>query len=268
MLQAGLGCDFNDLLAAVKNRDLMARVLLADFIVVPIIGVLTTRLFALEDFVAAGIILMAISPGVPFLPLLAGAKNGGNQGLATALAGLLPAISIITVPITAPLVLPVNATAHIVLARFIFNLVLLQLLPLAIGLYLRNRAPKAAPRLIRVCMIVAAAALLVLVIYIAPKMGSAFVAIWGSRGLMAILLVVVLSAVTGWLLGGKDVHYRNTSTLSTIMRNFGLALLVAGQSFQGTSATASVLTYFVIQFIVANALAQVLKRRVAQQPAT
>jgi predicted Na+-dependent transporter len=262
MLQAGLGCDLNDLMTALKKRNLMIRVFLAEFIVVPIIGVIVVRLFALDDFVAAGLLLMAIAPGVPFLPMLAGAKNGGNQGLATGLAVLLPAVSIITVPITAPLVLPVNATAHIVLARFIFNLLLLQLLPLAIGLFIRARWPSDAPALIKAFMTIAALTILVLLFGIVPKMGTAFADVYGSRGLMATLAIVVLSAVTGWLFGGSNAPYRNTLTLSTIMRNFGLALLVTGQNFQGTVASEVVITYFVIQFVVANILAVFLKRTV------
>ncbi len=46
-----------------------------------------------------------------------------------------------------------------------------------------------------------------------------------------------------------------------VSRNFGLALLVTGQNFVGTIASPTVLTYFVIQLIVANLLAQVLKRQ-------
>jgi predicted Na+-dependent transporter len=45
------------------------------------------------------------------------------------------------------------------------------------------------------------------------------------------------------------------------MRNFGLALLIAGQNFEGTVVSAAVLTYFVIQFVLANVLGTVLKRR-------
>lgn len=265
MLQAGLGCDYKELLAALRNTSCMVRVFLANFIVVPIIGVIAVRVFALDDFVATGIVLMAISPGVPFLPLLAGSKNGGNEGLATALSVLLPAISIITVPLTIPLVLSADAVAHIALGSFITNLLLLQLLPLAIGLLLRERMATVAATLHKVAGVVWIVALIVLCFGLVPKMGAAFAAVYGSRGLMATLVLVVLSAATGWLFGGSEATYRNTMTLSTIMRNFSLGLLIAGQNFEGTVVSEVVLTYFVIQFVVANLLGQVLKRR--QSPA-
>lgn len=261
MLQAGLGCDYRDLLTALRNASCMTRVFLANFIVVPIIGVIAVRVFALDDFVATGIVLMAIAPGVPFLPLLAGAKNGGNEGLATALSVLLPAISIITVPLTIPLVLPVEAQSHIALGSFITNLLLLQLLPLVVGLALRERMATVAATLHKAAGIVWIVALIVICFGLVPKMGAAFAAVYGSRGLMATLVLVVLSAATGWLFGGNEPTYRNTMTLSTIMRNFSLGLLVAGQSFPDTVVSEVVVTYFVIQFVVANLLGQVLKRQ-------
>jgi predicted Na+-dependent transporter len=95
-------------------------------------------------------------------------------------------------------------------------------------------------------------------------MGKAFTEVFGTRGLMATLLIVILSGFAGWALGGKTPEYRRTITISTIMRNFGLALLIAGQNFEGTVVSAAVLAYFVIQFIVANVLGTVLKRRDAK----
>jgi bile acid:Na+ symporter, BASS family len=267
MFIAGLQCDYRDLLTALSGRARMARILVANFIVVPILAVIVVRLFALDDFVATGILLMAIAPGVPFLPMIAGAKKGGSAGLATGLAVVLPAISVVTVLITAPLVLPVEATARIRFAPFIINLVLLQLLPVIIGLWLRERVARLAPTLIKVASVVLIVAGLAVLYFIVPRMGHAFVVVYGTRALMATLAVVILSGVAGWAFGGTTPEYRRTITIATIMRNFGLALLIAGQNFEGTIVSAVVLAYFVIQFVLANVLGTVLKRRDAAAPA-
>jgi BASS family bile acid:Na+ symporter len=201
---------------------------------------------------------------VPFLPMIAGAKKGGSAGLATGLAVVLPALSIVTVPITIPFILPAGAAEHIRFAPFIINLVLLQLLPLCIGLAIRARLAKATPMLRKVVIGVLAVAGLAVLYFVVPAMGKAFTEVFGTRGLMATLLIVILSGFAGWVLGGKTPEYRRTITISTIMRNFGLALLIAGQNFEGTVVSAAVLAYFVIQFIVANVLGTVLKRRDAK----
>jgi BASS family bile acid:Na+ symporter len=264
MLLAGLMCDYHELIEAFRGGFRVGRILVANFIVVPLLAVIVVRLFALDDFVATGILLMAIAPGVPFLPMIAGAKKGGSAGLATGLAVVLPALSIVTVPITIPFILPAGAAEHIRFAPFIINLVLLQLLPLCIGLAIRARLAKATPMLRKVVIGVLAVAGLAVLYFVVPAMGKAFTEVFGTRGLMATLLIVILSGFAGWALGGKTPEYRRTITISTIMRNFGLALLIAGQNFEGTVVSAAVLAYFVIQFIVANVLGTVLKRRDAK----
>ena len=264
MLLAGLMCDYHELIEAFRGGFRVGRILVANFIVVPLLAVIVVRLFALDDFVATGILLMAIAPGVPFLPMIAGAKKGGSAGLATGLAVVLPALSIVTVPITIPFILPAGAAEHIRFAPFIINLVLLQLLPLCIGLAIRARLAKATPMLRKVVIGVLAVAGLAVLYFVVPAMGKAFTEVFGTRGLMATLLIVILSGFAGWALGGKTPEYRRTITISTIMRNFGLALLIAGQNFEGTVVSAAVLAYFVIQFIVANVLGTALKRRDAK----
>lgn len=261
MLLAGLQCDYHDLLAALRGGWRMGRVLIANFVVVPVLAVIVVRLFVLDDFVATGILLMAIAPGVPFLPMIAGAKKGGSAGLAAGLAVVLPAISIVTVPITAPLVLPANAAAHITFAPFIVNLVLIQLLPLCIGLLIRARRTSATATIEKVVTAVLIVAGVAVLFFVVPMMGHAFLVVFGTRALMATLLLVILCGITGWAFGGNTAEYRRTITISTIMRNFGLALLIAGQNFEGTIVSAVVLAYFVIQFVLANVLGTLLKRR-------
>ncbi|MGA7571942.1 MAG: hypothetical protein WBG27_05950 [Candidatus Aquilonibacter sp.] len=264
MLLAGLQCDFAELREAFQSPMRLLRIFAANFVVVPILGVIVVRLFQLDTYVATGILLMAISPGVPFLPLIAGTKKGGSAGLATGLAVILPAVSIITVPITAPLVLPADAQAHITFASFIVSLLLFQLLPLVVGLFIRARSDKVAPMLTKLVVAVLVVAGIAVLFFLVPQMGKAFAAVYGSRGLMASLLIIVLCAFVGWLLGGKTAEYRVTLSISTIMRNVGLATLIATENFHDTVAGAVVLAYFVMQFIFANLIGMYYKRREAK----
>ena len=260
MFHAGLQCDYRELISALQSRGRMARIFLANFIIVPLLAVILVRVFALDDFLATGILLMAIAPGVPFLSMTAGAKKGGSAGLATALAVLLPAFSVITVPITAPLVLPANAGAHIALASFIINILVIQLLPLCIGLWLRAKAPGRAPAIEKIAMGIIVVTFVGLLIFLVPAVGHAFAVVFGTRALMATLSIVILSGLAGFALGGNTVEYRRTIAIATIMRNLGLALLIAGQNFEGTIVGAVVLSYFVVQFLVANIVGMVMKR--------
>ncbi len=115
MLQTGLQVDRANLMTALKDWSLLSRAFLANFILIPIFGVIIVRLFHLSDDIATGILLMAIAPGVPFAVRSAGRKSGGSLSFALCLAFFMPAISIITVPITASLVFPAGSHVHITL---------------------------------------------------------------------------------------------------------------------------------------------------------
>lgn len=247
---AGLQINRAHLLAVLKEYRLLGRALLANFIVVPVLGVLAVRLFHVNEYVATGILLMAIAPGVPFVILSGGRKKGGSLGFAASLAFLLPAISIVTLPITARLVLPSNEQAHVPVMNVLVSLLLFQLLPLVLGAVVAERSPAAAVKLTRPVDLVFLASVLVLFGILGPRLIRDIGSVFGSNGILATLLIVVLSVATGWLLGGPQEEYRRTLGIGTALRNVGLAVLVATQSFPGTQAPAAVLTYLVVQLVV------------------
>jgi BASS family bile acid:Na+ symporter len=250
MLQIGLQVNVEQLLAALKNYRLLARAFVANFLLVPLFGVALVRVIHLDPMVAVGVLLMAIAPGVPFLPKTAGHARGGSLGFALCLAFLMPALSTITVPLTARIVLPTGAETHVPLASFIVNLVVFQLVPLLFGLLIAQRAPALAEKLVRPLLVVFVLCILVVLIAVSPVIGRSFATVTGSRGLITALALVLLSIAAGWVLGGPDASYRRTLSISTAMRNVGLASLVATVNFPGTAAAAAAMCYFIIQLIV------------------
>lgn len=257
MLHTGLQVNREHLQAVLKNYGLLGRAFLANFILVPIYGVLIARAFHLNPVVATGVLLMAISPGVPFVVLSGGRKKGGSLGLAVSLAFLMPAISIITVPITAHFVLPGSQieSRSIIASLFVF-----QLVPLLLGMFVNDRAPQAASRLQRPVGLVVLVAIILILALLAPKIVSSIGSVYGSLRILAILVIVLLSAVTGWLLAIDHPQYRRTLAVGTTLRNIGLAAVIATTTFAGTEVAAAVLTYFVIQFIVALLIGAVFTR--------
>ena len=260
MLAAGLLCNREHLRKALKNYGLLLRALLANFIIVPIIGVLAVRLFQLNDEIATGVLLMAIAPGVPFVVAAGGPKKGGSLGLAIVLAFLMPAISVITVPITAQLVLPATAAGRIPFGQFLTTLVLFQLVPLLIGIFVNDRAPELAARLVRLFAVIAVVALVMVLALLAPAIAKALASVYGSRGMLTELVIVVLSAITGWSLGRPEPEYSRTLSIATALRNIGLCSLIATSAFADTLVPAAVMTYLLVQVIVCAIIGAFFKR--------
>jgi predicted Na+-dependent transporter len=256
MLSAGLEINREHLMAALRNYGLLGRALLANFVLVPLFGVLLVRVFHLETYIALGFLLMAIAPGVPFLVRAAGRKPGGSLGFAAELAFIMPALSIVTIPLTARLIFSTgvivrpDAAAPIPYAQIALTLVLFQLVPLLIGLLISDRAPALAAKLRRPLFFAFVIAVIALFALIGPDLIKAVAAVYGSRGMLAMLVLVLLSVGAGWLLGGPEAEYRRTLSIATALRNIGTCAVVATAAFPKTLVAPTVLTYFIIQFLI------------------
>jgi BASS family bile acid:Na+ symporter len=263
---AGLQVNREHLVVILKHGGLLVRALAANFVIVPIFGVLIAKLFRLPPQIATGFLLMAIAPGVPFI-LLGVRKKGGSLGLAVALALFLPLISLATVPLTAALVLPPGAEARLPFARFVVTLLLFQVVPLLAGMAITGRAPAVAAKLGRPVQLVLVVAVLALVALLVPDLVRSVATVYGSGGMLAMLCLVVLSLITGWLLGGPARETRRILGNGTALRNIGLCLLIATTNFAGSAVPATVLTYLLIQFVVTGIVGVYFKRTAQSVPA-
>ena len=245
---AGLQVDRERLAAAFKNVNLLVWALIANFIIIPALGVLLAKLFRLPPFIATGFLLMAIAPGVP-LVLASVRKRGGSLGFAVALELLLPLLSIITVPLTAALVLPA-AAGKIPVGQFVKTLVLFQLAPLLIGIVLGYRVPTLAQKLARPLQLVFFIAAIALIAIVFPKLVVSVATVYGSHGMLAMLCLVLLSLTIGWAFGGPARENRRVLAIGSTLRNIGLCALIATTSFRGEiQVIAAVMCYFIVQFI-------------------
>lgn len=254
MLHTGLQVNVANLRAVLRNYGLLGRAFLANFVLVPLVAVLLVRALRLDDPIAGGILLMAIAPGVPFVTISGGRQRGGSLGFAVTLRFLLPLVSILTVPLTAPLVLPAHEAANVPLFNTIMDLIVLQLIPLVVGVVIAERASAVASKLIRPLNILLIALIATVFIFALPRIAHDIVTVHGSRGLLTALLVIFASAAIGWLLGGPELSYRHTLSIGTLLRNFGLAGVLANSIYANTPAGAMALSYFIIQLLVGTAL--------------
>lgn len=250
---AGLQVDREHLKEIFTHVGLLARALLANIVIVPLIAVIVASALRLNPYVATGILLMAISPTMPFV--LAGVKKkGGSLSLAIALTALMPLVSIVTVPITAEWILPVQAKAELSLGHFVRTLVLFQLLPILAGIAVTGILRRRIPQMERALSLIFFVAILALLIVLAPRIGHAVSIIFGSLGIIAVICIIALSAATGWLLGGPETEERRTLSIGTILRNIALVSSVATTSFREPEIIAAALTYFVFQVIASVSL--------------
>jgi BASS family bile acid:Na+ symporter len=259
MLWSGLLSSFSDIRGVLRDYAFLGRAIVLSVIVVPLLAVLFSRLLSVPGEIETGIILMAVSGGVPFLPLSVRKAQGEHQA-AVGLVFVLATISVITAPITMKLIAPTTVTATLPVGKFFLTLVVFQLVPLLIGLFIAGAWPAFAGGLKRVAAVICAICLVGFFVVIAVPIGQSFAKLFGSHGLLAILLVVVAALAAGWFAGGSDPGRRVVISMATGIRNPGLALLIASTSFAGTIVVPTVMVYLIIQMIAAGVAGTVFQR--------
>jgi bile acid:Na+ symporter, BASS family len=249
MLGAGLQVDWEKLKGTARSYGLLARALLANFILVPLFAWLLVTGLHVEGDVSIGILLMAMAPGVPFLVNSAGRKQGGSLSFALEIAFLFSALSILTIPLTAELLLPADALAAVPAQKFLTTLVLFQLVPLVAGALLAPRLEASlVARSVKALHWIFLVATIVLIVLIFPKVVSSIASVYGLGHLLEIAAVGLFSAVAGWFLGGPERTYRRTLSIATLMRNIGLCALIGESSFADTLVVPTVIAYTLITF--------------------
>jgi bile acid:Na+ symporter, BASS family len=266
MFGAGLQVDRAHLVATLRNYGLLARALLANFVLVPFVAVVLVRALHVDAGFAIGIVLMAMAPGVPFLANSAGRDGGGSLSFALTIAFCFAALSVVTIPITIALVLPNSDVAHVPVTKFLTTLVVFQLAPLLAGALIGPRlAAPVMEKLAKISHWIFLAAALGFLVLIFPLLVQSVSRVYGFGHLWIIVAVCVFSILAGWLLGGPDERYRRTLSIATLIRNVGLCLLIGtDKAFTGTLVVPTIFSYVLISFALSVPVRVMFKRTKAR----
>src|SRR5262249_5050352 len=143
MLGMGLRVKLGEVVASARNPGQVTLGLLANFVLVPAATLLLLHLFGVDPIISVGFLIAAICPGAPFGPPFVAIAKGdvpfaiGQMVILAALSAILsPALLGLMLPRIAP-----QSDLHIDYLAIAENLVVAQLLPLAVGLGVARRAP-------------------------------------------------------------------------------------------------------------------------------
>ena len=234
MFSIGLRVSGGELLDILRNRALFMRTLLANCILIPAIGFLLVRIFPLTPDVRIGILLLAAIPGTPIaLQFTRMAKT--RLAFAAAMTCVLSLVSIAMTPLAIE-VMPETAQRNQRPMLFLLTSIVLYLaLPLCAGLWAAERAPKIARSLVLPLGILATIVFIFLVLETRLARREAFNAIRGGGTIWAMLLLLLLSMLIGWFIGGPDPQTRRVLVTSTGMRSVIVVLYVARYCFPDTN---------------------------------
>ncbi len=241
MLSLGLQTTAGDLRSLLGSKGLLVRSLLANFVAVPIVGLVLARTLPFKPEAATALLLLACTPG-GISALQFSTKIKGVSLFAGSCAFLLAFVAVFLSPALLALFLPGDISVVIPYGRALLFVVVFLLLPLVAGTLVRSRAERLAQKLSKPCAIMSAVLFIVVVLLIMGLRKEAMNAV-GKEALLYMLLFIIISMAVGWFMGGPAKETRRVLATVTGMRHVALCLLIALNTFPDPAVQTSLVAF-------------------------
>ncbi|MFF3916425.1 bile acid:sodium symporter family protein [Streptomyces sp. NPDC001852] len=233
MLAAGFGATVPALRGVFSDVPLLVLALIANMVVIPLIGWGLGALLSLPSTSFIALILVASSPGGPFGAKLAMIQKGDVVGGA-AMQVLLASVGSLTFGPTANGILTaadVSTNVSLDVGALVRTVALLQLVPFAIGLLMSHYAPDTARSWHPAAAAVSNITFLIVLAGMLLGNWQDVVNLLGSLALLAGFLLAVAAFAVGTLLATGPPTRRTTMGSVASIRNAGPALAAIGLAF-------------------------------------
>lgn len=191
MLGMGLGLVSEDFGKITRDPKAVLVGTACQIVLLPLIGLLITTLVPMQPEIAAGLMVLAVCPGGPSSNLITYLARG-DVALSVALTAVSSLISVVTIPLLANMVLQhflgTSAAIALPIGRTMLQILLVTLLPVAIGMAIRGQFPESAQRLEQQVSKLAVGLLALIIVLLLVKEGGKLSGFLLQAGVGALLL--------------------------------------------------------------------------------
>jgi bile acid:Na+ symporter, BASS family len=253
MLALGLQVPPERIARGVRDWRTITRGSLLNLVVIPALGLLAASGLDLSAEVRSGYLLVVFSPGAPYaVKLIAIAR--GDVASSIGLIITLQLAGVVSVPLLAHLFL--DPVAGLEYPQLLAAIVLLQLVPLVVGVIGQDRKWMGLPGGARAIGALSNASFAILVALILIHDIPRVVRILELPVLVAVVGLLVTSLTTGAFLGGRERSARRSLALISAARKGGLALVIATSTFGGDADEVIMIVAFtLIELVLLTAVA-------------
>ncbi len=221
LLDMGFRLDPKDALRGLRNVRFVIHTLLWGFVLGPALAYGITLVIPLDYPYAIGLILLGMTPCAPFVPMIV-SKVEGDLGYAAALMLLAAAGTVVFMPFTVPLLIKGLAVDAWTIAQ---PLLLVVLLPLAVGMVILRVSPTLAARIQPVVKKTTFIATLVMAVLCVIVYGKGLLGVAGSLAVASqIIFFLIVTTLTYWFGFGLQQEQRVVLSIGMSTRNLGAAL--------------------------------------------
>ena len=246
MLAVGLRYSVGEIFAPLRNVGGTIAVLLANFVAIPLLAFLVSRVIQLDAVYADGLMIVACAAGAAFIiKLLAMAKN--DVAFGSGMLVLLVVVTIAYMPLVLPRLVPAGEVSAGAVAR---PLVITMLAPLAAGMIVRPLVKGIIPRVLPLLARITNISLIALVVLSLGLNLTTVRGVFGTGAIIAAILFTIGAYGVGWLVSAYGHALRDDVGLITAQRNFAAALVVAAESFTDRRVLVMVVVTSLLSFVV------------------
>ncbi|MEX1336359.1 MAG: bile acid:sodium symporter [Candidatus Limnocylindrales bacterium] len=262
MAAMGLSLTVPRIVEPLRDLRTVALLLAANFVAVPFVAVVATRVLPMDEAAATATVLLACCAGAPFLPKLAGLAKG-DPALAVGAMVLLMVATVIYAPVVVPLMVEGATVEAWDIAS---SLTVLMLIPLGAGLLAKARYEDFADSVVAQAGQISNLGLMIGIVAALLVSWQDVLSAVGSWVFVGVAIVLAAGLVFGYASGiGRSRQDVTVLALATAQRNIAAALVVAA-SLGGDVIVLTMVGALVIP-IVLIVLAGELGKRLAP-PAT
>ena len=258
----GLSLTVGQILAPLRNARLVVVALIANFILVPMAAFGLWKLLRLDEPLGIGLLLCGLAAGAPFLLKLAEFAKG-NMAFAVGIMVMLMVLTVGYVPLVLPLVLVGTSVNPVKIAQ---SLVILMLIPLAIGLTIRAYAAGVAGKIRPVIGLISTISMILVVTLTIAAHFKNVISVFGTYGIFSAAIFTAICLAVGWLFGGPDTDNKGVLALGTAQRNTAVGFVVAGQNFSDPKVVVMIAVVMIVEFVMLVPLSRILARRKKPNP--
>ncbi|OUL19210.1 sodium:proton symporter [Nostoc sp. RF31YmG] len=245
MLGAGLSLKIQQIWEPLRSPRLVILSLLTNFVLVPVFVYLLVQMVPLSEGLRDGLLIMAVASGPPALPKLAQIVKG-NIAFSVGLMMLLMLGTIFYMPIVLPLVVQGVEINSWDIAK---PLLLMMVIPLVIGLFIKAKFAVIAPTIRPILFKLSNAGLLLglavrLIIHTTDIIG-----LLKTGAIVVCAVFIIFSFSVGYLLGGPGLDTQRVLGVGTAQRNFAAALLVGTSNFDDPSVVSIIMVTSILMMV-------------------
>jgi BASS family bile acid:Na+ symporter len=221
LLDMGLRLNPQDALRGLRNVRFVVHTLLWGFLLCPALAYVITHVIPLGSHYGIGLILMGMTPCAPFLPAIVN-KARGDLGFTAAFMLLSAAGTVVFMPFAVPVMVKGLTVGAWTVAK---PLLLVVLLPLAVGMVILRTSPALASRIQPFVKKTTSISTIVMAVLCAVVYGEELIGVRGSLAITAqLIFFLIVTPLTYWSGFGLPPDQKIVLSAGMATRNIGAAL--------------------------------------------